>query len=216
MHLTVSASETYPHSRNLTYPLKTRFVRVVILETEATGNDKLAFGMTADFYGCKVANILLPAELSVCSYNPDTRVTNVEGNRHFVVDEHQDIAFVCDIEPTEDAVLCYASQPGGASPWRILPLHVHAVTGWDAATGRTYFQDEPEHSVVYSVDGGLTFSPDKYAQAASGSSFQTSILVPGVGRNDFVPEKLGNWEASFDGLSHSGHMALRWTRCCSA
>ena len=64
-----------------------------------------------------------------------------------------------------DAVLCYASQPGGASPWQMLPRHVHAVTGWDAATGRTYFQDEPEHSIVYSVDGGLTFSPVSLVRA---------------------------------------------------
>jgi hypothetical protein len=53
---------------------------------------------------------------------------------------------------------CYASSPA-KNEWRLLPLSLTSIKGFQPSTGRTYLMDEYDRAVVHTIDGGETFAP---------------------------------------------------------
>jgi len=189
--------------------VETRFVRFLV-EAAEPGDDKY-IGLQLDYVGCQKSSDFPP-----CEGQSDTPVgDDAARNRHFAVDTTNNYLYLCDYVQSRGRRLCYVSYD--AAQWQRLPEYVEQVRGFDETTGRIYVSGARVGSLLWSTDGGATWFPEveseleSVAQAEGG--FFPAREVPSLTPENagFKNRAIGDWAASYDGLSLGGQLKAKWS-----
>ncbi|CAG0919460.1 unnamed protein product [Notodromas monacha] len=217
--LKISDGEPWPVTWTLLEPFHGRFMRVRIVRTQDGPLVPQTVGLFVRAFGCDHRGfVYLPQNLTTCEFSPLARTaTDPLLNRHFAVDTKTDRAFYCDRLVNSQEMRCYASSPA-KNEWRLLPLTLTSVRGYQPSTGRIYLMDRSHRAVVHTVNGGENVSPtgmDEFvALQAKTTDFVPSKVIPAKDKAGVLAEKIGNWIADYIGLRYGTEYFVKWSACC--
>ncbi|KAF0307436.1 Contactin-associated protein like 5-4 [Amphibalanus amphitrite] len=101
---------------------------------------------------------------------------------------------VCAVQPaTPGRRACYVSHD--SSSWRQLPNVIERMVGFDESSGKIYGAGRSPDTLLWSTDGGNTWAPEAKASGSAG----------------FTGRTIGDWTASYHGLSQGGQLRVKWS-----
>ena len=197
----VKAVPTGDHIIKFSPALYTRFLRFVVVETNAvTENLKPVEMNKIKVYGCDpetfISSIVQteltdgqvkkPQRQKAASYTlPNNTISSTDpvNYRHFAVHPDKDIIYMCDQNPyrPDAGSICYVSTDGG-NLWIDQPKYIHNIVGYSPKTGRMYFQDKTGKAFLSSTDGIRmeVLNPANMNDITSDSNFLPAVNIPGL------------------------------------
>ncbi|XP_043231648.1 uncharacterized protein LOC122386480 [Amphibalanus amphitrite] len=191
--------------------VETRYVRFVIEEAE-TGDDKY-IGLQVEYLGCRRSTDVL--QETVCAVQPATpSAADAARNRQFAVDTANNHIYFCDLIQSRGRRACYVSHD--SSSWRQLPNVIERMVGFDESSGKIYGAGRSPDTLLWSTDGGNTWAPEAKADfeaVSQAGGFFSAVDVPSQasGSAGFTDRIIGDWTASYHGLSQGGQLRVKWS-----